>query len=80
MRQENEGTGQTNSHRYQLNHRTHRGYASPRSIKGALPLQYVTRKNVFGTPGRRQNLVDPCDRLAGGLWPRAPSQMPGKAL
>jgi hypothetical protein len=66
MRQENEGTHHADSDRNQLNHRTHRGHASPRSNKGALPLQYMTQKNVFGTPGRRRNLAAPCDRLAAG--------------
>ena len=64
MRQENEDTHHADSHRNQLNHRTHRGHASPRSIKGALPFQYMAQKNVFGRPGRRRNLVSPCDRLA----------------
>src|SRR5215475_9379904 len=33
---------------------------------GALPFQDLTRKNGLVTPGRRRNLADPCDRLAGG--------------
>ena len=65
--QENEGAGQANSHRYQLSHRTHRSYASPRSVKGALPVMNIVWENGLPTPGRRRKLVDPCDRLAGGL-------------
>ena len=38
---------------------------------GALPFQDLTRKNGLVTPGRRRNLADPCDRLAGGLRSRA---------
>jgi hypothetical protein len=67
MRQENKGTRHADSHRNQLNHRTHRSHASPRSIKGALPFQDLTWKNVFGTPGRRRNLAAPCDRLTAGF-------------
>ena len=42
MRQENEDTHHADSHRNQLNHRTHRSRASLRSIKGALPFQSMT--------------------------------------
>ena len=69
MRQENEGTHHADSHRNQLNHGTHRSHASQRSIKGALPFQDMTQKNVFGTPGRRRNLASPCDRLTAGFGP-----------
>jgi hypothetical protein len=78
MRQENEGTHHADSHRNQLNHRTHRGHASPRSIKGALPFQYMAQKNVFGRPGRRRNLVSPCDRLAAGLGTAPMLDRPGR--
>ena len=67
MCQENKGAGQANSHRYQLSHRTHRSYASPRSVKGALPAMDIVWENGLPTPGSRRKLVDPCDRLAGGL-------------
>jgi len=69
MRQENEGTGQTDSHRYQLNHRTHHSRATPRSIKGALPFQDVAWKNGLVTPGRRRNLADPVTDWQAGLGP-----------
>jgi len=64
MRHENADANQTDSHRYQLNHRTHRGRATPRSIKEALPFQVVTLKNGFVASGRRRNLARPCGRLA----------------
>jgi hypothetical protein len=67
--QEDEGTHHADSHRNQLNHRTHRSHASPRSIKGALPFQEVMRNNVFGRPGRRRKSADPCDRLPAGFGP-----------
>ena len=69
MRQENEGTHHADSHRNQLNNRTHRGRASLRSIKGALPFQNMTQKNVFGRPGRRRNLASRCDRFTAGFGP-----------
>ena len=50
VRQENEGTGQADSNRYQLDHRTHHGRASPRGIKGALPFQDMAWKNGLATP------------------------------
>jgi hypothetical protein len=71
MHQENEGTRHAGSCRNQFNHRTHPAtlpYAASRE-----PFKDVTRKNVFGTPGRRRNLAAPCDKLAAGLRSRAHS-------
>jgi len=47
MRQENEGTHHADSHRNQLNHRTHRSRASLRSIKGGPPVSGYDVEKCF---------------------------------
>jgi len=59
MRQENENTHRADSYRNQLNHRTHRGHASPRSIKESPPISVYGAEKCFRHAGKTAELGFP---------------------
>ena len=62
MRQENADATQTDSHRYQLNHRTHRSRAYPTQHQGSPPILGCNAEKWFRRIRKAAELSQPCDR------------------